>query len=673
MSGVYNIIFIVTTNIKLFILFYLSLVFFKALYLNLSIKHSNENSNLKLFYKLKHIIINVKNIVLNLKNLNKTNVYLIIKIFIVLVFLRLILRSFIYLLLNNDNNTLNNIISVLLSLTFILYFSNLIIKYFKKDKYTYSDFYLYNSFVIKNVNIYNILYIVGANYIITNYNKLLITTIIIILFSIPVIYIFNYISRYDIDSKYTANTLKAALPDTAVFLYLGSLLKTATENAYEDCLAGSQTALKNIIGMPHEENGIIKCYRKTFDKDIIPRSAMNYSQEILLKKIEQTPIIRIAYEQMKEVNDNLKHYLYRSLNIAGLFVKGNLNVSIIKSSKDNLFVTLFFKDKGMYMPNFYHGDWAVKRSLKVLGENLNVDFIKIYGDVSTMIIMTPAEITQFNILKIFRPDIYYSDLKMAESDLWKYINMYKRNSDNISKLLNKELSEIVENNTLRYIGQTLVNLGNEIYDKHSEKVESDNKLIVSNVKAVPCPEFTKEKSKMFYLKRTEDQTPLNHGILSFRERKLGLNDLYPEDIKGDGNSLFQKPFRLFKSWDEFSHVSRKDLVYKAQSMNSYGWPKFLARQSYGILIEGSSHEYFFFEAEYKEFNYWAKYNDYDHVKYNIFSMIDLDAGQKNATAEWNYRKIYKKSFSYYDTGSYEYGEKSVQRMREKYCKLINQS
>ena len=92
---------------------------------------------------------------------------------------------------------------------------------------------------------------------------------------------------------------------------------------------------------------------------------------------------------------------------------------------------------------------------------------------------------------------------------------------------------------------------------------------------------------------------------------------------------------------------------------------------FGILIECSSHEYFYFDAS-KEYNYWANYGDNNHVKCNIFSIIDLDAGKKKSMAEWNFQNVkHMKPFSYYDTGSYQYGEQSVQRMRAKYYSFIN--
>lgn len=117
--------------------------------------------------------------------------------------------------------------------------------------------------------------------------------------------------------------------------------------------AASITPLDKIIGMPHEENGIVKCYNASFkNKDYIYRSTMDDEQNILLTKIEQTPIIKITYEQINVIY-RLSHYLYRTLYLTGLFVKDNLNVFIIKSSKDQLLVTLFLKDKGIYMPNFY--------------------------------------------------------------------------------------------------------------------------------------------------------------------------------------------------------------------------------------------------------------------------------------------------------------------------------
>ena len=423
----YYTIFTVVVNIKLLILFVLGIIFVRALCLDFVKKHKLKRNSIKSF---------TGQIQLFISNLKRLNYFLILKILIFLIPIRVVIRFFIYILLDGDfYNNANNILAILFSITIIFYISNIIIKkYIKKEKLISKDYYLYNEFVVKNVNLYNIGYILCINQII-NLLRLYPFILIIIIYSIIIIILLMCewkLFWYALSKTETNRLLcipNVPLSSLTFALTMGHTLQESLENEVVamECDREYSTDPNFDVNVPpynvHEQ----------FDPNYNQRIPNPHNPFERRDIVEKTPVHRLALKQQR---------IHRVLNGGELlkFESCFLNakfagwiLSLKRGTDIFVYITMLRNDfYSRKFHSFYHFNWDnnnnISDTINHLNKNYGIPFkdhVK-FTRAKHLIIFTQAvSIDNGNLLKIYSPSLYSVDMDSLISKWRNYFNMDK--------------------------------------------------------------------------------------------------------------------------------------------------------------------------------------------------------------------------------------------------------
>lgn len=154
-------------NYKLFIVMILIYIFVYSLYIDFYKKHF-ESFRFCINFKKGATLLKRSFILLLIYKL-KTMALYIFKVFLLILPLRILIRISIFGLLNYNDDIIYHCVIIILPLPFIYYLLNFIVKYSTKKTIKLSDYYLFNPFVIKNINLYNVIFLIGITWIMKNY------------------------------------------------------------------------------------------------------------------------------------------------------------------------------------------------------------------------------------------------------------------------------------------------------------------------------------------------------------------------------------------------------------------------------------------------------------------------------------------------------------------------
>lgn len=675
-------------DIKHLMIIVLSIIFFKALLLNFRAKHLKKIgiglNTLKYF--------NIKNStkVIEYININKLKILIFIfKSLFISILIRIMVRNSTILLFEFRNDNINNILAILLSITIFYYLLNLAIKRIKKEKLTGNDYYLYNNYVVEKINIFNLSYIILINQIIVNYHKEFIIIILTLGFTVIIYLIFKYISYLDTcffagkqEKKIRLNSTFGK--DLELFVFIGTMLKGVIEDQYKNFIPDSPIIPIDKMGaLPHlGTDGSISCHWPNAAEADIEKDTLGQDEILLLDQIERTPLVKIAKAQINTLREKYNPRL--PIDNKGYYIKGDLMISFVRSDY-TMFVNMLFKGHTDYAPNFYVDSNNIQKSVGVLGKNLNANLEYLFAGIKSMIIFTPMKYDNFlDAYKVFRPDMYYTDINTVNLSLKDYFEFhYVNNSKNTSDIL--IWSEVVKYLSIKNSMEGYKDIEQKVHSQYMEDVMRTYNANMGIGFISPCLKILPNNIKGCFLDiyrnlglkdEYRGMTPFELNVLLQRNKNLREIDFYSLVKKGvvyisdeKVTEKFDVVHRLTKErYSNFYLMSSTDLQlsFSESRMNllnrvleNLNTSEIPSSKCSGVVIQRLNHEYFFFDSN-------TTYFSSTQNQCKVFSIIDNQGSQHKRTPyavlgrDYRYGTDY---FSFLNTSSYKFGFNSIERVK----------